>query len=83
MAFNKSSELQILHQISRATFCERILPRRLNKETVADFLWLRKEIPDDLGCASYQQREYERIEHPDQFPTDYFFSALAELVLDD
>ena len=31
----------------------------------------------------YQQREYERIEHPNQFPTDYFFSALAELVLDD
>ena len=31
----------------------------------------------------YQQREYERIEHPAQFPSDYFFSALAELVLDD
>jgi short subunit dehydrogenase-like uncharacterized protein len=31
----------------------------------------------------YQQREYERIEHPNQFPPDYFFSALAELVLDD
>ena len=31
----------------------------------------------------YQQREYERIEHPTQFPSDYFFSALAELVLDD
>ncbi len=31
----------------------------------------------------YQQREYERIEHPNQFPADYFFSALAELVLDD
>ena len=31
----------------------------------------------------YQQREYERIEHPNQFPTDYFFSALAELVLED
>ena len=30
----------------------------------------------------YQQREYERIEHPAQFPSDYFFSALAELVLD-
>lgn len=30
----------------------------------------------------YQQREYERIEHPNQFPSDYFFSALAELVLD-
>lgn len=28
----------------------------------------------------YQQREYERIEHPNQFPPDYFFSALAELV---
>ena len=24
----------------------------------------------------YQQREYERIEHPNQFPTDYFFSAM-------
>ena len=31
----------------------------------------------------YQQREYERIEHHAQFPSDYFFSALAELVLDD
>ena len=31
----------------------------------------------------YQQREYERIEHPNQFHADYFFSALAELVLDD
>ena len=31
----------------------------------------------------YQQREYERTEHPTQFPCDYFFSALAELVLDD
>ena len=31
----------------------------------------------------YQQREYERIEHPNQFPSDYVFSALAELVLDD
>ena len=31
----------------------------------------------------YQQREYERIEHPALFPSDYFFSALAELVLDD
>jgi hypothetical protein len=31
----------------------------------------------------YQQREYERIEHSNQFPPDYFFSALAELVLDD
>ena len=31
----------------------------------------------------YRQREYERIEHPAQFPSDYFFSALAELVLDD
>ena len=31
----------------------------------------------------YQQREYERIEHPAQFPSDYFFSALAGLVLDD
>ena len=31
----------------------------------------------------YQQREYERIEHPNQFPPDYFFTALAELVLDD
>ena len=31
----------------------------------------------------YQQREYERIEHPAQFPSDYFFSALAELGLDD
>ena len=31
----------------------------------------------------YQQREYERIEHPAQFPSDYFFSTLAELVLDD
>ena len=31
----------------------------------------------------YQQREYERIEHPNQFPTDYFFSALAELILED
>lgn len=30
----------------------------------------------------YQQREYERMIHPDQFPPDYFFSALAELVLD-
>ena len=30
----------------------------------------------------YQQREYERIENPNQFPPDYFFSALAELVLD-
>ena len=32
---------------------------------------------------TYQQREYERIEHPAQFPSDYFISALAELVLDD
>ena len=31
----------------------------------------------------YQQREYERIIHPEQFPPDYFFSALAELILDD
>lgn len=31
----------------------------------------------------YQQREHERIEHPNQFPPDYFFSALAELVLND
>ena len=31
----------------------------------------------------YQQREYERIENPNQFPTDYFFSALAELILED
>ena len=31
----------------------------------------------------YQQREYERIEYPAQFPSDYFFSALAELMLDD
>ena len=31
----------------------------------------------------YQQREYERIEHPTPFPTDYFFSALAELILDE
>ena len=31
----------------------------------------------------YQQREYERIEHPALFPSDYFFRALAELVLDD
>ena len=31
----------------------------------------------------YQQREYERIEHPNQFPADYFFSALAELILED
>ena len=31
----------------------------------------------------YQQREYERMRHPEQFPPDYFFSALAELVLDD
>ena len=31
----------------------------------------------------YQQREYERIENPALFPSDYFFSALAELVLDD
>ena len=30
----------------------------------------------------YQQREYERMRHPEQFPPDYFFSALAELVLD-
>ena len=29
----------------------------------------------------YQQREYERMRHPEQFPPDYFFSALAELVL--
>ena len=29
----------------------------------------------------YQQRECERIEHPAQFSGDYFFSALAELVL--
>ncbi len=31
----------------------------------------------------YQQREYERMIHPDQFPPDYFFSALAELILGD
>ena len=31
----------------------------------------------------YQQREYERIEYPAQFPSDYFFSALAELILGD
>ena len=31
----------------------------------------------------YQQREYERMRHPDQFPPDYFFSALAELILGD
>lgn len=31
----------------------------------------------------YQQREYERMRHPEQFPPDYFFSALAELVLGD
>lgn len=31
----------------------------------------------------YQQREYERMRHPEQFPTDYFFSALAELILGD
>ena len=31
----------------------------------------------------YQQREYERIRHPENFPPDYFFSALAELVLGD
>ncbi len=31
----------------------------------------------------YQQREYERMRHPEQFPPDYFFSALAELILDD
>lgn len=31
----------------------------------------------------YQQREYERIIHPDQFPPDYFFSALADLILGD
>ena len=30
----------------------------------------------------YQQREYERMRHPEQFPPDCFFSALAELVLD-
>jgi hypothetical protein len=30
----------------------------------------------------YQQREYERMRHPEQFPPDYFFSALAELILD-
>ena len=33
--------------------------------------------------CKYQQREYERIEHPAQFPSDYFFSALAELMLGD
>ena len=31
----------------------------------------------------YQQREFERIENPNQFPSDYFFSALAELILDE
>ena len=31
----------------------------------------------------YQQREYERMRHPEQFPTDYFFSALAELIIGD
>ena len=31
----------------------------------------------------YQQREYERMRHPEQFPPDYFFSALAELILGD
>ncbi len=31
----------------------------------------------------YQQREYERMRHPDLFPPDYFFSALAELILGD
>jgi hypothetical protein len=37
----------------------------------------------DQKAAKNNQREYERIEHPAQFPSDYFFSALAELVLDD
>ncbi len=31
----------------------------------------------------YQQREYERMIHPDKFPPGYFFSALAELVFGD
>ena len=31
----------------------------------------------------YQQREYERQQNRSEFPDDYFFSALAELVLDD
>lgn len=31
----------------------------------------------------YQQREYERQQNRTKFPDDYFFSALAELVLDD
>lgn len=30
----------------------------------------------------YQQREYERQQNRSEFPDDYFFSALAELVLD-
>ena len=31
----------------------------------------------------YQQREYEREQNRSEFPDDYFFSALAELVLED
>ena len=31
----------------------------------------------------YQQREYERQKNRNEFPDDYFFSALAEILLDD
>ena len=31
----------------------------------------------------YQQRENERQQNRSEFPDDYFFSALAELVLED
>ncbi len=46
-----------------------------------------KEIAQQMAIIKvyrkYQQREYERMIHPDQFPPDYFFSALAELILGD
>lgn len=31
----------------------------------------------------YQQREHERMRHPDLNTPDHFFSALAELILED
>ena len=65
------------------------MPR--SKQRVAQKLAEEYATPKELAqqkaimkvYRKYQQREYERVEHPAQFPSDYFFSALAELVLDD
>ena len=46
--------------------------------------YTKKAFGEDLRrCFFERSLCYERTVHPNQFPSDYFFSALAELVLDD